>query len=507
MVDFPGSRRRHPRWRHRGAIGAAMAIGIVSMLGMAALATEGGVWISSRRDAQNAADAGAYAGLVRLSLSGSQAAVAAGTEAIRLNGFTQTGAMASAGDTRVVVEVGFWGGGAFTTPAPQGSSANAVRTSIERVQRMGFARLISQTAPVAWGGAIAVLEVGGPACTLSIPPSSPTSQVAGRTNIAGSTTVNAPNCLVVSNGLERKSINIQGSAVNSVNVAGLRASGQCYNCEDVPSASVPGGYVSGAPTTPNPYAYLDAWSMPSFSNADCVAPLYVNATGQEVSNQNQATTIYLANYNPTPAAGVNYAINYTRSNGQARTFSIAQSNYVATCTNISISGQNLVLKPGTYFFNNSSLSMSNGTISCDGCVAGGAGITLVFTGSNANNVGNLQISGGDFTLIAPGIGSGDPGVFDGTVIYRDDLGRTSNSANDNMLITGNATSTIFGAIYAPTAPVTLLGTNGMNQTTAGNCIAVVAAEITFSGNSGANIDACEANGTRVARTRYVRFVQ
>ena len=36
--------------------------------------------------------------------------------------------------------------------------------------------------------------------------------------------------------------------------------------------------------------------------------------------------------------------------------------------------------------------------------------------------------------------------------------------------------------------------------------AVVAAEITFSGNSGANIDACESNGTQVARTRYVRFV-
>lgn len=66
-----------------------------------------------------------------------------------------------------------------------------------------------------------------------------------------------------------------------------------------------------------------------------------------------------------------------------------------------------------------------------------------------------------------------------------------------------------GVVTVPTAcpSVALVRlTTGMNQTTAGNCIAVVAAEITFSGNSGANIDACESNGTRVARTRYVRFV-
>lgn len=151
--------------------------------------------------------------------------------------------------------------------------------------------------------------------------------------------------------------------------------------------------------------------------------------------------------------------------------------------------------------------MSNGNITCDGCTPGGAGVTLVFTGSNSNSVGNLQITGGNFTLIAPGTATNaNPADFMGTVIYRDDLARVSNSANDTMIITGNSTSTLFGAVYSPTAEVRLVGTTGMNQTTAGNCIAVVAAEITFSGNSGANIDACESNGTRVARTRYVRFV-
>lgn len=498
------------RLGNRGAIGAAFAIGATVLLGMGALATEAGVWLNTRRNAQDAADAAAYAGLVRLSLNDATAATAAATQVATRNGFTDTGALANAGDTRVVVQAGLWQNNTFTSPAPSGNSPNAVRVDINQVQRIGLTQLISRNAPIAWGGAIAVLEVGGPACTLSIPPATTTSQVQGRTNIAGSTTVNAPNCIIASNMQGSKSINVQGSAVNNLTAAALRASGQCYNCEDVPSGSVPGGYSSGSAQTPNPYAYMDAWAMPTFGNgagnSPCVDPVYLDSTGRAVNNQNSAATIYLAAYNANGAQ--QQSITYRNGNGNGTsTFNITRTSYVATCTNISLSGQTLVLKPGTYFFNNASLSMSTGTITCDGCVAGGAGVTLVFTGSNSNNVGNIQISGGNFTLIAPGTASdANPAVFQGTVIYRDDLARVNNSANDTMIITGNSTSTLFGAVYSPTAEVRLVGTTGMNQTTAGNCIAVVAAEITFSGNSGANIDACESNGTQVARTRYVRFV-
>ncbi len=45
------------------------------------------------------------------------------------------------------------------------------------------------------------------------------------------------------------------------------------------------------------------------------------------------------------------------------------------------------------------------------------------------------------------------------------------------------------------------------MTTDPSCIAVVAAEITFTGNSTANIDACASNGTAVAQVKYVRLVQ
>ncbi|MBR0673006.1 pilus assembly protein TadG-related protein [Neoroseomonas soli] len=509
IISFLSARPSHRGRRvlgQRGAIGVAFAIGSTALLGMGALATEAGIWLAVRRNAQDAADAAAYAGIVRLNLTDANAATTAATQVATRNGFTDSGSLSAAGDNRVRVQTGFWQNNTFTSPAPSGSSANAVRVDIWQVQRIGLAQLISRTAPIAWGGAVAVLEIGGPACTLSIPPPTTTSQVMGRTNIAGSTTVNAPNCIIASNMEGSKSINVQGAAVNSLTAAALRASGQCYNCEDVPSGNLPGGYVSGAATTDNPYKYLDAWAMPTFGsgagNSPCVDPLYLNATGGVVQNQNQAATIYLAAYNP----GRSDVVNYTQ-NGNARTYGVSQSTYAATCTNISLSGQTLVLKPGTYFFNNASLAMSNGTITCDGCSAGGAGVTLVFTGSNSNNVGNIQITGGNFTLIAPGTDAlASPSIFRGTAIYRDDLAAVSNSANDTMIITGNSTSTLFGAIYSPTAEVRMVGTSGMNQTVAGNCIAVVAAEITFSGNSGAQIDACESNGTTVARVRYVRFV-
>lgn len=494
----------------RGAIAVAFAVAASTLLGMSALATEAGVWLVARRNAQNAADASAYAGLVSLNLWGNSSAISAARQVATRNGFTSTTNFSASGDNRVTVQTGLWLNSTFTSPTPSGSIPNAVRVDVEQVQFTGLAQLISRTVPVAWGGALAVLEVGGPACTLSIPPPSTTSQVAGRTNIAGSTTVNAPNCIIASNALGSRSINVQGSAVSSTTAAALRASGQCYNCEDVPSGSLPGGYVSGAVETPNPYKMVDRWDdMPTFGNGSnnfpCVDPLYRNSSGGREQSQAQAASIYLAAYNPTRSDSVTY----TRNNS-SRTYNISQSTYAATCTNISVgANQTLVLKPGTYFFNDSSLSMSasSAAITCDGCTAGGAGVTLVFTGSNSNSVGNIQITGGNFTLIAPGTAStAQPAIFEGLVIYRDDLARVNNSANDTMILTGNSSSTLFGAIYSPTAEVRMIGTTGMNQTTAGNCIAVVAAEITFSGNSGANIDACESNGTRVARVRYVRFV-
>lgn len=461
MAPAP-SRPAHPIRQalrsRRGVMGVALAISATALLGMGALATEAGVWLTVRRNAQNAADAGAYAGVSSLAIrgnitSGTTAVTTVAADAMTRNGFTN-----GVDNSTVTVRVGFWNGSSFVTPAPSGSSPNAVRTEITQPQRMGLARLLGSAAPTAWGGAVGIIEQGGPACTLTIPPpGGSTSQVSGRTTIAGSTTVNAPACLMVSNATGRRAINIQNtSAAQAATIGGLRASGQCYNCGDVMGGNMPAGYVSNAPPTRNPYAYVDQMPMPSFNNSQCENPTYLDAAGQP-TNANRAVEIRLTshtNVNATPTA---------------------------TCDNISIgAGTTLTLTPGTYYFNGASLSQTGGSIVCSGCSIGGAGVTLVFTGRNANDVGNIQITGGEFNLTAPGSGFGTPTGYSGIVIYRDDLGRVSNSANDAIKITGNPNSTLFGAIYTPTAQVELLGTSAMNQTPtgAGGCLAVVAAELT-----------------------------
>jgi len=480
---FPRLPSHRPSNRgRRGAAGVVVAFASVAMLGMGALATEGGIWISARRNAQNAADAGALAGISTLVIRGSNATGdnsvdTVARDAVSLNSFTN-----GVGNATVAVEIGFWSGSAFTTPAPVGNSANAVRVTVSQTQNLGIARLISGTAPVAGGQAIAAVLQGGPACTLTLPPPTTTAQVQGRTNIAGSTTVNAPNCLMVANATGSRAMNIQNtSAAQAATIGGLRTSGQCYNCNDVMNGNMPAGYTSNAPPTPDPYKAVNQVAFPSFT---CVAPTYLNATGGN-SNANQAVTIALA---ANTVVGTGNAI----------------------CTDISVgSGQTLNLTPGTYYFNGSSLQQTGGRINCVGCTIGGAGVTLVFTGNNANSVGNIRITGGEFNLNAPGTGFGTPGGYDGIVIYRDDLGKVSNAANDAIKITGNPNSTIFGAIYAPTTHVELEGTGAMNQTPtgAGGCLAVVAGELTYSGNTAININACTANGTAVTRVVYVRLVQ
>lgn len=477
----------------RGVVAVSFAIGATALLGMAALATEAGVWLTARRNAQNAADAAAVAGVYSMALRGTNATGSNSVNNVARDVATRNGFTDGAARSTVTVEIGRWSAGTFTTPTPAGSSPNAVRVNITQAQYTGLSRLISRATPVAWGGAVAAVLQGGPACTLTVPPPNPNAQVAGRTNIAGSTTVNAPECLMVANATGRRSINIQNAAsARAATIGGLRASGQCYNCADVMGGNMPAGYTSGAAPTDNPYAYVDRAPMPTFTGGSCVAPTYLDASGRPTTRNN--------NQNPP------VEVRLTSVTGNA--------SPTATCADIAVgSGNNqiprLTLTPGTYYFNNASLSQTGGTIACSGCSIGGQGVTLVFTGSNANSVGNIRITGGEFDIRAPGAGFGSPAVYDGIAIYRDDLGRTSPSSTDSIKITGNPNSTLFGAIYAPTAHVEFEGTGAMNQTptAGGGCLAVVAGEITYSGNSAININACEANGTRVTRISYVSLVQ
>lgn len=478
-----------------GAIGVAFAVGATTLLGMGALASEAGIWLRVRRNAQNAADAAAYAGTLTLSRSGSSAVEAVVRDVVTLNGFTDTVASST-----VTVAVETWG---------TNSTPNAVRVNIWQTQTTRLARLINIAQPVAWGGAVAVLQPGGNACTLSIPfGANPPQQVDGSTYIGGSSDINAPDCIIASNLTGRKSIEIGGNnAASWLDAAALRASGQCYRCADVPSAQIPGGYASNAAETPNPYAALDDRSTNPIPSFTCQRPVYRNAAGNVVNwrgnnppNTNDWTTASLP-------------VNTTNANP-----ALAVCDMTVNIPGNNAGTQSMDLAPGTYYFNRANLTASAASrLTCSTCdVSRGLGVTMVFTDRITNNAANaspgyIQLNGGTFNLNAPGTGNGVPAIYDGVLIYRDPIGGPANAAHNNIRIEGNASSTIFGGIYAPASEVQISGNSLSNPPSgsgyASGCTAFVAGKITFTGNSTIDIRACDLYGTKIARTYVVRLVQ
>jgi hypothetical protein len=477
----------------RGAVAAALVVTAAAMLGMAALATEGGVWLLARRNAQNAADAAAYGGMqvlaMRPPLRTIVQAEGAATEIAGLNGFT-----ANAGTT-VVAQAGMWSGNTFTAG---GTTPNAMRVEITQNQTSILGRLISAAVPQVWGGAVASQILTAPVCTLSIPPpGGRTSQVSGTTNITGSTGVNAPNCVIASNGEDRPgrdSLSVGQVQTGTMSAALLYAAGSCDRCDQVSPALVPNGYRDNQPPLLNPYQDLDSRSLNPMTSLVCANPVYRDAAGAIMprvprnSGRNSPTD---------PPTG------WTTVEPAGRTALTPSNAIPAICEDISPGGnQSVVFNPdATYYFNGQDLTMSVDTASITG-----RGVTLVFTGDSANNVGTIKVTGGTVDLVAPSVGT--PSIYDGVVIYRDVLATPANS--DMIQLTGNAGSTIFGGIYAPTTEVQVQGNTNNNPPPgagSGGCTAIVAGAITFTGASTININACGVTGTEIARVFSTILVQ
>ncbi|MEO3474540.1 TadE/TadG family type IV pilus assembly protein [Roseomonas sp. CAU 1739] len=483
----------------RGGIAVAFAVGATAFLGMAALATEGGVWFAARRNAQTAADLAAYAGVAQLAWKGSDtagqtAAISVGASVAATNSFAtevdpQTGA---AGRTTVTVTPGLWAAGAFTAST---SNPNAVQVTIAQTQRLGLAALISSTAPVVRVRAIAAIRDSSDACILSL---------VGQTTITGNNTINAPNCSVNSN---RAGTSIDCGNSAQINVLAFRAVGTvaspCVGLAPITERQIPAA---------DPYVHLQGVTLPTFQNNQC-QNMRTNGSNPRITVSGGITT-----YSPLP-----YNMNSTG----------LYTTATAVCDDIRISTSTdrMVLVPGTYFFYGASLMVTGGTVSCPTCT-GGAGVTLVFTGTgNGNNsIGNIKVTGGSVTLDSPTIGPWynqtysrlDPAtgnqettsIYDGIVIYRDVRASPNNSKQlDNMntpntaQIPGNSDSVnINGGIYLPSSQIFIAG-NAAVSTNQSDCQSMVAATIQFTGNSGLSLDGCAARGTSVVHNRVLRLVQ
>ena len=498
-VSSPSLRRGLNR---KGAVAVAFVIASTALLGMAALATEGGLWYSARRNGQTAVDLAAYAGVAQLAWRGTgqtgrTAAIAAARQTAAANGF----ATEPSRPTHVHITLCRWNG---STCTPDNVSPNAVQADVDQPQRMGLAQLISSTPPVMRARAIAAIEIQDSACILSL---------AGSLVMGGNSTVLAPECTASSNRAGPTSIQCGNSG--TLDLLSLRAVGTTNDFCDALGIPIREDQL---PAT-DPYAHLQnaADWMPTFRPNEC-QETRLGRPGSIATTEtvNDVSTLV---YRPRP---------YNSSG--------AYMTPTAICDDIKINTNDqtvLELVPGTYFFNNADLQVNGGRVNCPTCT-GGQGVTLVFTGPNRNSVGTASITGGTVDLNAPRVGPWYQGTntynrfdpltgnfvtaqtFEGMLLYRiDGTDRPNDNNPDNtndpntIRINGNADNVSFdGGIYAPTSAIFLAG-NSATSTDQTDCQSVVGGIVRTLGGAtlGLSLEGCAQYGTSISQNRVVRLVQ
>ena len=103
--------------------------------------------------------------------------------------------------------------------------------------------------------------------------------------------------------------------------------------------------------------------------------------------------------------------------------------------------------------------------------------------------------------------------LDGVLIYRDDLNQ-GDTGSRSMILTGNGSSSVWGAIYAPTSQFGMVGTSLLNTTAIKDdedkpigCTPVIAQGITLNGTSGVDVRGCSEINTDTSKVLIVDLVQ
>lgn len=524
------------RGDRRGATAAAFGIMATVVIGMAGLATEAGRWYDIRRDAQNAADAGAIAGAVRLQY-------AAGALNISLANYTvnstqQCGAqclgkLAAAGVANcnltlalTYINPALNNTAAYTgcsTPSdttltvnspPQSGAYTGNQRAVEVIIRRNPPRLISglfmtgATQEVYARGVAATLVVG-PACVLGL------SDSAGRGGVTftGNTTVSAPNCIIASNSPANDSILASGSG--TVNASTFYTLGGCSGCtsNNITLASPPVPNIA----TSDPFSWASSVST-SFLTTTVIGK-FTDPTNQQVKAGWQPAAPAACSTSTT-TCGINtsdWAISYLDYGGTSQ----SSAPFYVFRGNVSIgNGETLVLRSGTYFFvNGANLQVNGGNICISDTAATtcsstlpdtlnttpGYGVNLIFLKGTSGSAGSLTLTGGGIMSLQAKV----DGPYAGLLAYRESAtstipsNRTGNNGTD-ITINGNTTTRIAGGIYAPNTRATVTGNATMSTQ---GCLVLVAGDVVFQGSSAFTTRTCESGSTTTPQLRVVRLLE
>jgi Putative Flp pilus-assembly TadE/G-like len=478
------------RQNSKGQVLAIAAIGLTSLVGFAALATDVGLLYVSRRQMQTAADAAAVAGANAL-LNNQSSYQQAATQVTSLNGFTN-------GQNNVTVTIG--------EPAnpPNPSTAQYVEADITRNVPVYFLSVLGYSTIKISVSAVAG-TINSPNCIYALDSSAPSA-----INLTGNFSLNA-SCGLIDCSTSATALTATGNGTVQTTSTGI--AGNYSKTGNVTFTPTP---KTGIAPVADPLASLTPPSVPTCSqqavtnsgsytlnvnNQSVTVPAAIYRNGITIQgNTNQVTFLSGASYGngitlQGNLGGVTFNPGSYQSGGSGNAITIA-GNATTTfntgtytfCGPLAITGNNsITLSPGLYYgginiSGNATVSFNPGTYVIAGggfSVTGnsnlsGQGVTFYLT-TGSGGYGPINITGNaTINFSAPTSGS-----LEGILFFQD---RSIPSGSAASTLVGNASSTFDGAVYLPTTGLTFVG-----NSSSGGYTFLIADTITMTGNSSTSL--------------------
>jgi len=404
-------------------------VALIPLIGAMALGGEAGSWYITHQRAQNAADAAAYSGALRLactitgSCSDTNSVTYRGKEFAAQSGFCNSGDTSYPGSTCVTLASGISQSVQIASLTTwNGTSGNYVQATVSQAQPTYLAKVLGISTVTVGATAVAkVQSLPKPPCALAL---------TGTIGFQGSPNINAPNCGMASNDTATNALNFTGGGM-TINLGSLSAAGGCSGSSTFCNTA----YTYMPPVT-DPFSALDGVTMPTL--AAC-------------SDSSNLTA-------------------YTASSA-------------CTNTNVTLKGNNTInLTGGVYFI--------SGTLQLKGTTAiTGTALFILLPGAtfSMKGTGTISIAGNATvsTSQLPSVLQPYTSLLSYMALY--------DQSNAAVTIGGNSDISFTGNMYLPNAAVTFQGNPTINLGGGKGCGELIAASLQFNGNATFDDSGCPAS--------------
>ncbi|QEL24650.1 hypothetical protein FQV39_20220 [Bosea sp. F3-2] len=427
----------------RGSAAFATVVALVPLIGAVALGGEAASWYATKQHAQNAADAAAYSGALKVACANSPTCTETQTFEYRGKQFAAQNGFCGASDTDypsrtcptslptgtsqsvTIAQLATW----------KGNSGTYVQATIGQTQPTYLASVLGLSSVSIGATAVARVDsLAKPPCVLALK---------DPITFQGSPTVSSPSCGIASNSTADNAIGFKGNNGIDLDAPSYTVGG----CTQTGGSQCTGVQTYQQPV-PDPLSGLDAamraLQTSDFPNGKCGSTLTSYETGQ----------CYNAG-NPT---------------------------FPSTLS-------------GTYYFTGNVKINGSPTISGTATLIFFGGATLTITGSPTIQLTAVKSPAGPPVLSPIASLMTDLLIYDGEAY-----------STKGVNISGSSASYFNGTIYVPNTPVTYAGNSGSTGPNPG-CYQVIAYAVNFIGNTNLDNSKCISDGAITPNIQTVRLVQ